>query len=82
MYILNERGFSVESSLQRISSKFLLWKPSVFSTCSLHQMYRRLTSRAVHNFGTYFGEHHAGSIFRPLGGIWAIVSGGCGISAK
>ena len=25
-YFSNERGFSVESSLQRISSKFLLWK--------------------------------------------------------
>ena len=26
LYFSNERGFSVESSLQRISSKFLLWK--------------------------------------------------------
>jgi len=25
-YFSNERGFSVESRLQRISSKFLLWK--------------------------------------------------------
>jgi len=30
-YFSNERGFSVESSLQRISSEFLLWKQSDLS---------------------------------------------------